>query len=47
MTANVNSNQHPDKLKDQHHDWVKGFTVKGKVMYHPYTKKNFKFDSGI
>lgn len=27
------------------HSWAKGFVKDGKIVYHPYTRKGFKFES--
>lgn len=45
MTYNTNKNQHPDTLKQQHHSWAKGFKKGNQIEYHPYTRKDFVFQS--
>jgi hypothetical protein len=41
-TANQNTNCSLDTVKSQHFDWAKGVLVKGKRVFHPYTRINFK-----
>lgn len=31
------------KNKDEHYSWAKGVEIEGRIEYHPYTNKSFKF----
>jgi len=44
MTYNKNTKVSPDTIKSNHHDWANGVATKGdKTLYHPYTRRDFKF----
>lgn len=36
-----NRRMSPDKNKELHHPWVKGYPYQGKVIYNDYTKIGF------
>ena len=42
-TSNQNPNVSFETEKSKHHEWVKGVKYKGKRVFHPYTRKDFKF----
>lgn len=43
MTANKNTAVSFESMRELHHDWAKGIKKGTKVVFHPYTRKGFRF----